>query len=191
MVFCDLINKSDNAREHNYELNKLGKCHSLSPPFRENRLPLCSTHELSIPQIPIFVNFSKYIFKNILKHFREIFRLFISRKPLLCEKSAPFVANPVFMPSEAFKPLLIVFLTDEHGLTEGRIFHKTAHKQYPFAVVHLVLFRGQFAVLLCDGLSDQVFIVFKIIPLLRLERTAFRLFYVLQNPPVLLPSWRL
>jgi len=36
---CDLINKSDNACEHDNELKKFGNCHSLSPPLLREKPP--------------------------------------------------------------------------------------------------------------------------------------------------------
>lgn len=93
-----------------------------------------------IAQTKIFVNFSKHISEHILKHFCKILGLFIVRKLLFCNKAAPFVADLVFVLSEMFQTLLVVLLADKDGLTKRSILHKTAHKQDPFAVVHLILF---------------------------------------------------
>ena len=190
MVFSDLVNKSDNACEHHYKLNEFGKCHSLSPPFRER-----TAYRYAVPHIHYIMDSdfcqSKQVPEHILKHFRKVFRLFIFGNFLLCNEAPPLIADSMLVLSEMFKTLLVVLLADKDGLTERSILHKTAHKEYPFAVVHFFLSRGQNAILLCNRLSDQVFVVFKIIPLVCPERTGFSLPYAFQNPPVLLLSWRL
>ena len=117
--------------------------------------------------------------------------MFIFGNFLLCNEAPPLIADSMLVLSEMFKTLLVVLLADKDGLTERSILHKTAHKKNPFAVVHFFLSKGQNAILLCDRLSDQVFVVFKIIPLVCPERTGFSLPYAFQNPPVLLRSWRL
>jgi len=66
MVFSDLVYKSDNTCEHNYELKKLGNSHGYHLPFGRNRLPLFSTHAFSIAWVLFFVNCTavSYIITN-------------------------------------------------------------------------------------------------------------------------------
>ena len=60
MVFCDRVNKSDNAREQYYELKKLGKCHSYHLPCGRNRLPFYPVPFICIiASIDILVNHNK------------------------------------------------------------------------------------------------------------------------------------
>ena len=74
----------------------------------------------------------------------------IAVKLLLSTEASPFIPHTMFMPAEMFKAFLVVLLTDKNSLTEGRVLHKSAYKENPLTVMHFVLFRGHYPVLLSN-----------------------------------------